>query len=702
MVRSQGRWSRSLVYGASALLVISACSSTGNPTAAPTTQATTSTPTQQATTVPPTAAQSTPTAPSATGTAPTATGTGSTATGTPASSATAASASASGSTGPNGSGMPGQGSKGGTIYLLRATSNDFDAYDPQIVYTGEDLAFFGATMTRSLEAYNLSNDPTVGTTLVPDMATDLGTPSADFKTWTFTMRDGIKWQDGSAVTCGDLAYGISRIFASTNGGLIAGGPTYAMQYLDIPQVQGYTKASDGTISQTTQSAYGGPFSTDGNIPNFFSDAQATQPVANDQAAFDKAVACNGNQITFTLNQPRPDFNFTTTLGFSAVPNPKDHPTFTDPGGNGLTGANLWSDGPYMVSQNGYNPVAGGYLKLERNPNWSAEADPYRPAYPDNWEVDFGLDPKVSDQRMMQSTSNDAFAVQYGDLQPENLNAIFSDTHTANATYAGRAFSDFDPYALYYWIHTGKVTNLQERQAMAVALDRKSIRDNAGGEFVGDYADGVIKPNIGIDYAPTGLWDGSLWGLSSPVPDNGDPTAAAALLQQSGVSNPSIEWDYRPSPTADKNAAIVKSSLEAAGFKVKLNPIDPTHYYTIILNPDTQGDAGGAGWGADWPNAVTVIPDLFTDIAGFNLSRVSDTNGGVSDWNEQVQKASTETDRQTQATDWQNLNKLAMTNVFAIPTFFELAQTIGGTNVGNLYRWPAYGSWPYAALYVKGS
>jgi len=44
----------------------------------------------------------------------------------------------------------------------------------------------------------------------------------------------------------------------------------------------------------------------------------------------------------------------------------------------------------------------------------------------------------------------------------------------------------------------------------------------------------------------------------------------------------------------------------------------------------------------------------------------------------------------------------MTNVFAIPTFFELAQNIGGTNVGNLYRWPAYGSWPYAALYVKGS
>ena len=44
----------------------------------------------------------------------------------------------------------------------------------------------------------------------------------------------------------------------------------------------------------------------------------------------------------------------------------------------------------------------------------------------------------------------------------------------------------------------------------------------------------------------------------------------------------------------------------------------------------------------------------------------------------------------------------MTNMFAIPTFYELAQDMGGTNVGNLYRWPAYGSWPYASLYVKGS
>ena len=60
---------------------------------------------------------------------------------------------------------------------------------------------------------------------------------------------------------------------------------------------------------------------------------------------------------------------------------------------------------------------GGRLVLERNENWSAASDDYRGAYPDKWEVDFGLDLTVIDQRLMQSTGNDAFAIDYTGLQP---------------------------------------------------------------------------------------------------------------------------------------------------------------------------------------------------------------------------------------------------------------------------------------------
>ena len=116
------------------------------------------------------------------------------------------------------------GTPGGTIYMLK-NATDFDYYDPQRVYTGEDLAFFGATIMRALVAYKYSEDPAEGTTLVPDMATDTGTPNADATQWTFTLRDGLTWQDGSPLKCEDIKYGVSRTFATD---VINGGPTYAI------------------------------------------------------------------------------------------------------------------------------------------------------------------------------------------------------------------------------------------------------------------------------------------------------------------------------------------------------------------------------------------------------------------------------------------------------------------------------------------
>ena len=43
------------------------------------------------------------------------------------------------------------GEKGGTIYLL-TVAEEYDTLDPQVLYTGEDLALFGATIFRTLTA----------------------------------------------------------------------------------------------------------------------------------------------------------------------------------------------------------------------------------------------------------------------------------------------------------------------------------------------------------------------------------------------------------------------------------------------------------------------------------------------------------------------------------------------------------------------
>ena len=42
--------------------------------------------------------------------------------------------------------------------------------------------------------------------LVPDLATDLGKASEDGLTWTFTLKDGIKYEDGTPVKAADIVW----------------------------------------------------------------------------------------------------------------------------------------------------------------------------------------------------------------------------------------------------------------------------------------------------------------------------------------------------------------------------------------------------------------------------------------------------------------------------------------------------------------
>jgi peptide/nickel transport system substrate-binding protein len=51
-----------------------------------------------------------------------------------------------------------------------------------------------------------------------------------------------------------------------------------------------------------------------------------------------------------------------------------------------------------------------------------------------------------------------------------------------------------------------------------------LRTVAGGEFAGDLADGVIKPNLPKDYAPSGIWD-TLLGSKVPTPATPRPRKA---------------------------------------------------------------------------------------------------------------------------------------------------------------------------------
>jgi peptide/nickel transport system substrate-binding protein len=636
MVNSQARWIRALALGVIATLVLVACTTAG-PTQAPATSA-----------------------PSTSAPATSGPATDAPATDAPATDGPATDAPATDEPTPEVTpeATPEGPTPGGTIYML-TQAEQFDHVDPQRIYTGEDLAFFGATIMRSLTSYTTSRDSVEANTLQPDMATDTGTPNEDATSWSFTLKDGMKWQDGSDVVCEDVAYGVSRTFAQT---VITDGPTYALVYLDVPE------------------DYPGPY-------------EATD---EQQAAFDAAVSCDGNTITFNLNQPVADFNYTVTLGFSAVPNPVDHPDVD--AGEGYDTA-VWSNGPYMIDQ--YTTGNGGRMTMVRNPHWDASTDSgFRTAMPDMWEVQFGLDPAVIDQRLMASAGPDATALIYGGVQPENLETVFVDPTTPQPDFEGRAVSDYDPYSYYYWINTALVPVKEHRLAMMAALDIGALIQNAGGEFAGERGDGVIKPNIGGDYAPTGVW-GASGPFGQEVPLNGDTALAQQLITDSGETPPELTFDYAQTPTNDRAAAIVQSSLQAAGFVVNVNPIEPGSYYSTVLDPEQQNHFGTAGWGPDWPNASTVIPPLFTDNGGFNLSRITEET--YPDWYADITAALGELDRDAQMTMWQELNTFAVSEGWVIPYRFGLSQVVAGNGLGNTdYQWAPYGSWAYQELFVEGS
>src|SRR6185295_17726975 len=120
--------------------------------------------------------------------------------------------------------------KGGTLSF--ANSGDWDSLDPADTYYGYSWNFirlYGRALTMFTPA---PGDK--GVELVPDLAESLGTPSDDAKTWTYKIRSGVKFEDGTPVTTKDVKYAVER---SLDKETFPNGPTYFNDFLDL---QGYT------------------------------------------------------------------------------------------------------------------------------------------------------------------------------------------------------------------------------------------------------------------------------------------------------------------------------------------------------------------------------------------------------------------------------------------------------------------------------
>ena len=101
------------------------------------------------------------------------------------------------------------GASGGT-FIAVANKAPSGSPDPQIDYTLQEwqLLIFSHD---GLVAFKRAGG-TEGTKLVPDLATSVPKPTDGGKTYTFTLRKGIKFSDGKELKASDVKYTFERLF----------------------------------------------------------------------------------------------------------------------------------------------------------------------------------------------------------------------------------------------------------------------------------------------------------------------------------------------------------------------------------------------------------------------------------------------------------------------------------------------------------
>jgi peptide/nickel transport system substrate-binding protein len=327
--------------------------------------------------------------------------------------------------------------KGGTLKF--ANPGDWDSLDPGETYYAYSWNF-ARLYGRSLMMFK-SAPGKEGIQLVPDLAEAPGQASDNAKTWTYKLRQGVKFDDGTEVTSADVKYAVLR---STDKQTFPNGPAYWDALLDLP------------------SGYKGPYKT----PDMNTDSAIETP--------------DEYTVVFHVKQPFAAFDYLAQQP-DTMPVPKDKDT-------GAKYRNsIVSTGPYKFE--GLQP--GKSFNLVRNDQWDPATDPNRKALPDRIEVTLNVNPDDIDNRLI-SGDLDVDVLASG-VQPAAQSRILQDpTLKANAD---------DPLGVRLWYTSINETvppldNISCRKAIEYGMDRTGYQTAYGGEFAGgEMATTILPPSV---------------------------------------------------------------------------------------------------------------------------------------------------------------------------------------------------------------
>ncbi|WP_349723065.1 ABC transporter substrate-binding protein [Microbacterium sp. KR10-403] len=320
--------------------------------------------------------------------------------------------------------------KGGTVYVL---NSGYSHLDPAQGYDTGVMDFY-RLIYRTLTTQGTGDQ---ANEILPDLATDLGTPNDDATVWTFHLKDDIFFEDGTPITSEDVRFGVERSFDPD----IAVGSPYARTLL--ADVDGY----EGVYR-------------DGHLKSIETPDDKT--------------------IIFHLSRSFPDFAHAVS-----------QPVYTPfPADAGVTTTSLdekpIASGPYRVAE--YTP--GTTLKLARNDYWKASSDGIRPALPDAFEWNMTLDAATMDERLIASQGDDANAIG-SSIQAASIARV------QTPEIKSRTLSGTMGCSTFLALNTTKkpFDDEKARQAVAWAVDKSSVQNGTGGTLLADVATTILPPQM---------------------------------------------------------------------------------------------------------------------------------------------------------------------------------------------------------------
>jgi peptide/nickel transport system substrate-binding protein len=525
---------------------------------------------------------------------------------------------------------------GGT---LRVVAAEVDSLDPQRSYL-PGVWNLMRLYTRTLVTY--STEPGSTSELVPDLATDLGTTDDGGKTWTFTLREGVRFENGDPIRAQDVKYGIARSFDPT---VITGGPRQIVDALDNPN-----------------NRYPGPFDREEGDPTL----SAVQTP-------------DDRTIVFTLRRAMPDFPYILALP-SSSPVPRASDTIGDYEKDPV------SSGPYAITS--VDEQTG--IVLDRNDEWDPATDPVRRALPDQVVVRTGLNGVQRDQALLAGSA-DVDISGTGVQRPTTVRIAADED---DGELAGRVDD----------VTTGTVRLLamptdvapmdtpQCRSAVAAAIDRRGVQESLGG------AGNAVRTSQ--------LWPRALPGGPDEPDPRPDPAAAKAALEECGQPDGfSTKMAVADLASNVLVAREIAAQLAEVGIEVEVTPIDAEKFYAEEITEPARVRKQGFGlilasWTADFPTPSSFLAPL---VDGRNFQSRGNTNYARLVWkqvDETIDTARKAADAAAAQEVWRKVAELARGTEAYVPLVETRVQLVAGQRLRNGVVMQPYGSYDLATAGVR--